>query len=220
MIQHVWERASQCSLLSRILIATDDVRIADAARSFGAEAVMTRPEHTSGTDRAAEAAAATDAEVIVNIQGDEPLIDPAAIGLAISTLLDDSACRMATLKRRIQSPADIQNPNVVKVVTSLGGWALYFSRSPIPANRGGDAACWKHIGLYVYRRELLLSYSSLPRGPLEEAEKLEQLRALENGIGIRVAETGYDTIGVDTPEDLEAVLKLGRPRLEPTEYHG
>jgi 3-deoxy-manno-octulosonate cytidylyltransferase (CMP-KDO synthetase) len=220
MIQHVWERASQCSLLSRILIATDDARIADAARSFGAEAVMTRPEHTSGTDRAAEAAAATDAEVIVNIQGDEPLIDPAAIGLAISTLLDDPACRMATLKRRIQSPADIQNPNVVKVVTSLGGWALYFSRSPIPANRGGDAAYWKHIGLYVYRRELLLSYSSLPRGPLEEAEKLEQLRALENGIGIRVAETGYDTIGVDTPEDLEAVLKLGRPRLEPTENHG
>jgi len=220
MIQHVWERASRCPLLSRIVIATDDARIAEAARGFGAEAVMTSPEHTSGTDRAAEAAAATDADFIVNIQGDEPLIDPAAIGLAISTLLDDPACRMATLKRRISNPDDIQNPNVVKVVSSLDGWALYFSRSPIPANRSGSADYWKHIGLYVYRRDLLLSYSTLPRGPLEEAEKLEQLRALENGIGIRVAETHYDTIGVDTPGDLEAVLKLWRSRLDPTENHG
>ena len=220
MIQHVWERARQCRLLSRVVIATDDVRIADAARGFGAEAVMTRPEHASGTDRAAEVAAAADAEVVVNIQGDEPLIDPAAISLAISTLLDDPGCQMATLKRRITRPDDAGNPNVVKVVASLDGWALYFSRSPIPANRGGGAVYWKHIGLYVYRRDLLLSYSSLPRGPLEEAEKLEQLRALENGIGIRVAETDYDTIGVDTPEDLEAVLKLGRSRLDPTENHG
>lgn len=220
MIQHVWERASLCPLLSRVLVATDDERIAEAARGFGAEAVMTSPDHSSGTDRAAEAAAATDAEVVVNIQGDEPLIDPDAIRLAVSTLLDDPRCRMATLKRRIGTPADLANPNVVKVVTSLDGWALYFSRAPIPANRGGGALCWKHIGLYVYRRDLLLSYSSLPRGPLEEAEKLEQLRALENGIGIRVAETDYDTVGVDTPEDLEAVLKLWRSRLNPTENHG
>lgn len=220
MIQHVWERASRCALLTDLLVATDDARIAAAARSFGAKTVMTSPEHTSGTDRAAEAAAATSAEVIVNIQGDEPLIDPAAIGLAISTLLDVPSCRMATLKRRIARPEEVENPNVVKVVTSLDGWALYFSRSPIPANRGGGAVYWKHIGLYVYRRDLLLSYSSLPRGPLEETEKLEQLRALENGIGIRVAETDYDTIGVDTPEDLEAVLKLGRSRLDPTENHG
>lgn len=220
MIQHVWERARLCPLLSRILVATDDARIAEAARGFGAEAVMTSPDHASGTDRAAEAAAATDAEVIVNIQGDEPLIDPDAIRLAISTLLDDPRCRMATLKRRIATAADIGNPNVVKVVTSLDGWALYFSRAPIPANRGGGAVYWKHIGLYVYHRDLLLSYSSLPRGPLEESEKLEQLRALENGIGIRVAETDYDTIGVDTPEDLEAVLKLWRSRLNPTENHG
>ncbi len=220
MIQHVWERARLCPLLSRLLVATDDTRIAEAARGFGAEAVMTSPDHASGTDRAAEAAAATDADVIVNIQGDEPLIDPDAIRLAISTLLDDPRCRMATLKRRIAAPADIANPNVVKVVASLDGWALYFSRAPIPAHRGGAAVSWKHIGLYVYRRDLLLSYSSLPRGPLEESEKLEQLRALENGIGIRVAETDYDTIGVDTPEDLEAVLKLWRSRLDPTENHG
>lgn len=220
MIQHVWERACRCSLLSRVVIATDDARIAEAARGFGAEAVMTSPDHASGTDRAAEAAAVTDAEIVVNIQGDEPLIDPAAIGLAISTLLDDPACRMATLKRRIASPEDIRNPNVVKVVSSRDGWALYFSRSPIPAGLSGSAAYWKHIGLYVYRRDLLLSYPALPRGPLEEAERLEQLRALENGIGIRVAETEYDTIGVDTPDDLEAVLKLGRSRIDPTENHG
>jgi 3-deoxy-manno-octulosonate cytidylyltransferase (CMP-KDO synthetase) len=220
MIQHVWERAMQCPSLGRVLIATDDERIAAVARGFGAEAVMTSPGHASGTDRVAEAAAATDAEVIVNIQGDEPLIDPAAISLAVSTLLDDPICQMATLKRRIANPEEVHNPNVVKVVTRPDGWALYFSRSPIPANRSGNAVYWKHIGLYVYRRPLLLGYAALRRGPLEEAEKLEQLRALENGIGIRVAETEYDTIGVDTPADLEAVLKLWDSRLHSAENHG
>ena len=215
MIRHVWERARASRLLGRVLVATDDSRIAAAAAAFGAEAVMTSPAHPSGTDRVAEAAAATDAEIIVNIQGDEPLIDPAAIDLAISVLLDDPSCQMATLKRRIEREEEIANPNVVKVVTALDGRALYFSRSPVPANRGGGAVYWKHIGLYVYRRPLLLGYSALPRGPLEEAEKLEQLRALENGIGIRVAETACDTIGVDTPQDLDAVLKLWRSRQEP-----
>lgn len=220
MIQHVWERAWLARSLGRVLVATDDERIAAAARAFGAEVAMTRPDHPSGTDRVAEAAAATDAGIIVNIQGDEPLIDPAAIDLAVSTLLDDPDCRMATLKRRIERPEDIQNPNVVKVVTSLDGWALYFSRSPVPHAREGSPVYWKHIGLYVYRRDLLLSYGSLRRGPLEETEKLEQLRALENGIGIRVAETDYDTIGVDTPEDLDAVLKLWRSRRSPDLRHG
>ncbi len=220
MIQHVWERARQSRLLDGLVVATDDDRIAAAARAFGAETVLTSPAHTSGTDRVAEAAAAADAEIIVNIQGDEPLIDPAAIDLAISTLLDDPSCRMATLKRRIERPEDVTNPNIVKVVTTIDGWALYFSRSPIPANRGGTARWWKHIGLYVYRRDLLLSYSSLRRGELEETEKLEQLRALENGIGIRVSETEYDTIGVDTPQDLDAVLKLWSSRQNPTENHG
>ncbi|MCS7043005.1 MAG: 3-deoxy-manno-octulosonate cytidylyltransferase [Bryobacteraceae bacterium] len=220
MIQHVWERARLARTLSRLLVATDDGRIASAAAQFGAEVALTSPDHPSGTDRVAEAAAATDAEIVVNIQGDEPLIEPAAIDLAVSTLLDDPNCRMATLKRRIERPEDIRNPNVVKVVTTLDGWALYFSRSPIPFAREGVPVCWKHIGLYVYRRDLLLSYGSLPRGPLEQMEKLEQLRALENGIGIRVAETGYDTIGVDTPEDLEAVLKLWRSRHGPDLRHG
>lgn len=220
MIQHVWERARLARSVGRVLVATDDPRIAAAARSFGAETVMTRSDHPSGTDRVAEAAAATEAGVIVNIQGDEPLIEPAAIDLAVSTLLDDPDCQMATLKRRIERPEDIQNPNVVKVVTTRDGWALYFSRSPVPYPREGRAVYWKHIGLYVYRRDLLLAYGSLPRGPLEETEKLEQLRALENGIGIRVAETEYDTVGVDTPEDLDAVLKLWRSRRAPDLRHG
>jgi 3-deoxy-manno-octulosonate cytidylyltransferase (CMP-KDO synthetase) len=208
MIQHVWERAGQSRYLTNLIIATDDARIAAAARRFGASVRMTNPNHGSGTDRVAEVAAATDAGIIVNIQGDEPLIDPAAIDTAILTLLDEPGCEMATLKKRIERPADIENPNVVKVVTSLDGHAIYFSRSPIPFPRGEAPVYWKHIGMYVYRRNLLLSYSSLPAGPLEEAEKLEQLRALENGIPIRVAETEYETIGVDTPEDLAAVERL------------
>lgn len=208
MIQHVWERAQNSKYISRLVIATDDDRIFAAARQFGAEARMTRSDHESGTDRAAEVAALLTADVIVNIQGDEPLIDPSAIDTAILALLDDPGCEMATLKRRISSPDEIPNPNVVKVVTGLNGDALYFSRHPIPFARGPAVSWWKHIGIYVYRRSLLLSYSSLRRGPLEDAERLEQLRALENGIPIRVAETEYETIGVDTPEDLAAVEML------------
>ncbi len=208
MIEHVWERSRQSRYITRVIVATDSAAIAAAARGFGAEAVMTRDDHLSGTDRVAEAAANTDAQIIVNIQGDEPLIDPAAIDAAILALLDDPGCEMATLKKRIFDRREISNPNVVKVVTASNGDALYFSRSPIPHERSAEAAYWKHIGLYVFRRRLLLGYSRLPRGPLEEAEKLEQLRALENGIPIRVAETDSDTIGVDTPEDLEAVERL------------
>jgi 3-deoxy-manno-octulosonate cytidylyltransferase (CMP-KDO synthetase) len=212
MIQHVWERAARAPCLSSILIATDDERIAGAARAFGANVAMTRSDHESGTDRVAEAAAATAADIVVNIQGDEPLIDPAAIQTAVLTLLDDATCQMATLMKRISRPEEIENPNVVKVVASLSGQALYFSRSLLPFPRG-NAIHYKHIGLYVYRRDLLLGYSSLRRGPLEAAEKLEQLRALENGIPIRVAETSYESLGVDTPDDLlaaEAALPLAQ----------
>jgi 3-deoxy-manno-octulosonate cytidylyltransferase (CMP-KDO synthetase) len=204
----VWERARDSHYLTRLLVATDDDRIARVARSFHAEVRMTRPDHLSGTDRVAEVATNIPADIVVNIQGDEPLIDPAAIDSAIHSLLDDPGCALATLKRRISDPAEVANPNVVKVVTSTSGDALYFSRSPIPFDRGGHACLFKHIGLYVYRRALLLSYSSLPVGPLEHAEKLEQLRALENGIPIRVVETDYDTIGVDTPEDLRTLELL------------
>lgn len=208
MIQHVWERATLSRYLTQVVVATDDERIATASRAFGAPVRMTRSDHASGTDRVAEVAASSEAGVVVNIQGDEPLIDPGAIDTAILALLDEPGCEMATLKRRISNPAELASPNVVKVVTARNGDALYFSRHPIPFDRGTDGEWWKHIGLYVYRRSLLLGYSALPVGPLESAERLEQLRALENGIPIRVAETEYDTIGVDTPEDLAAVAEL------------
>ena len=172
---------------------------------------MTRSDHASGTDRVAEVASAIPADVIVNIQGDEPLIDPAAIDTAILTLTDDPNVPMATLKKRIDNTDEVSNPNVVKVVTDLQDRAIYFSRLPIPYVREGDAYSmtrFKHIGLYVYRRDLLLHYSDLPIGPLERCERLEQLRALENGYPIRVAETDYESLGVDTPEDFERVSKL------------
>lgn len=208
MLQHVWDKAMRARTISRVVIATDDDRIFREARRFGAEACMTRGEHPSGSDRVAEVAAGARAEVIVNIQGDEPLIDPEAVDAAVKGLLGAEATPMGTLKKRIEDPAELSNPNVVKVVTDLEGNAIYFSRSVIPCVRGGVAVHYKHVGLYVYRREFLLGYSSMARGPLEEAEKLEQLRALENGFKIRVVETGYESLGVDTPEDLRRVAAL------------
>ncbi len=209
----MFERASGTRYLTRLVVATDDERIARAARGFGAPVAMTRADHLSGTDRVAEVASGDPAGIIVNIQGDEPLIDPAAIDAAVLALLDDPNAPMGTLKKKIDNPAEVANPNVVKVVTNHAGDAIYFSRSPIPFERGGDephqrAVWFKHIGLYVYRRALLLAYSDLPVGPLERAEKLEQLRALENGYSIRVVETEYESLGVDTPEDLEKVSRL------------
>ena len=211
MLQHVYERASQARYLSKLIIATDDDRIYRAARSFGAEARMTRPDHLSGTDRVAEVAASETAQVIVNIQGDEPLIDPAAIDAAALALLDDPEIPMSTLMKRIDDPREASDPNVVKVVTDLAGNAIYFSRSPIPFHREGGGTYYKHIGLYVYRRDFLLAYSGLPVGPLEQVERLEQLRALENGQRVRVVETEYESLGVDTPADLERVSLLFEP---------
>jgi len=208
MLQHVWERASMARYLTRVIVATDDDQIARAARTFGAEVRLTLPSHPSGTDRVAEVASADSASIIVNIQGDEPLIDPGAIDTAVLAIDGEEQIQMATLKRRIVDPAEITNPNVVKVVTNHIGDAIYFSRSPIPYDRGDGAAYYKHIGLYVYRRDFLLGYSDLPVGPLEQAEKLEQLRALENGHRIRVAETDYESFGVDTPADLERLRSI------------
>jgi len=202
MIQHVFEQAGKARKVHKILIATDDERIRAVAEQFGAEVRMTRLDHLSGTDRVAEVAASEPHDIIVNIQGDEPLIDPEAIDLAVDALGDAA---MSTLKKRIEEPSEITNPNVVKVVAGLDNNAIYFSRSPIPYNRGGEVDYYKHIGLYVYRRDFLLGYSSMPVGPLEMAERLEQLRALENGHKIRVVETKYESLGVDTPEDLERV---------------
>ncbi|MFN0103283.1 MAG: 3-deoxy-manno-octulosonate cytidylyltransferase [Bryobacteraceae bacterium] len=208
ILQHVWERASQARYLQHLLIATDDDTIATVARKFGAQVRMTSPHHPSGTDRVAEAASAYPHSVVVNIQGDEPLIDPSAIDAAVLALREDDDALMGTLAKRIEDFSEISNPNVVKVVIGRDGRALYFSRSPIPYDRGGGARYFKHIGLYVYRRAFLLKYPMLPVGPLEQVEKLEQLRALENGYKIRVAETEYESLGVDTPEDLARVEQL------------
>lgn len=209
MLQHVWERASQARYITSIIIATDDERILSEARRFGAVARLTRRDHLSGTDRVAEIASAENCDIIVNIQGDEPLLDPAAIDAAILPLVHEAEIEMATLKKRIEDPREVGDPNVVKVVTDRDGDAIYFSRCPIPFGRdGASAEHWKHIGIYVYRRDFLLGYSDLPVGPLERAERLEQLRALENGFRIRVVETEYESIGVDTPEDLERVNSL------------
>ncbi len=213
MLQHVYERASQARYLTSTIIATDDAAVHTVARNFGARVIMTRPDHLSGTDRVAEVASAESAEIIVNIQGDEPLIDPAAIDTAILPLVHEPDVLMATLKKRIENAREISDPNVVKVVTDAKNDAIYFSRCPIPylrrdTGRLAGAPYFKHIGLYVYRREFLLQYSSLTVGPLEQAERLEQLRAIENGFRIRVVETEYESLGVDTPEDLERVSRL------------
>lgn len=222
MLQHVYERASQARYLTSTIIATDDERIYAAARAFGARVRMTSPNHPTGTDRVAEVASADNAELIVNIQGDEPLIDPDAIDAAILPMVHDPDLVMGTLKKRIEDPSEITNPNVVKVVTGHSGDAIYFSRCPIPYLRDAGASTihYKHIGLYVYRRDFLLEYSSLPVGPLEEAERLEQLRALENGYRIRVVETEYESLGVDTPQDLQRVLELHEVSLRGMERNG
>ena len=176
MIEHVWERSRQSRYLSRVVIATDSREIASAARGFGAEAMMTRGDHPSGTDRVAEVAASTDTQIIVNIQGDEPLIDPAAIDAAILALLDDPGCEMATLKKRILDPRDIGNPNVVKVVTASNGDALYFSRSPIPHNRSGDAVsleAYRAVCLSPNSAARLLAPAAGPAGGGREARAIE-----------------------------------------------
>ncbi|HEY7302771.1 MAG TPA: 3-deoxy-manno-octulosonate cytidylyltransferase [Bryobacteraceae bacterium] len=211
MLQHVWERAQKSRYLDDVLIATDDERIASVARQFGARIRMTRADHPSGTDRLAEVASSEQASLYVNIQGDEPLIDPEAIDASILSVHGDDTVAMGTLKKQIIDPTDIVNTNVVKVVTNLLNDAIYFSRCPIPYERDGKNSVplyFKHIGLYVYRREFLLRYPDLTVGPLERAERLEQLRALENGYRIRVVNTEYESLGVDTPEDLERVNQL------------
>jgi 3-deoxy-manno-octulosonate cytidylyltransferase (CMP-KDO synthetase) len=220
MIQHVYERTSRSTLVSDVVVATDDDRIAAAVRRFGGRAEMTSTGHETGTDRLAEVAARMDSDIIVNVQGDEPLIEPAMIDEAIEPLTTDAALLMSTLKERIKTLHDFLSPNVVKVVTDWEGYALYFSRSPLPNFRdkwndlkdekfsSGRLLCYKHVGLYVYRREFLLQYSQMSPTYLELAEKLEQLRVLENGYRIKVVETSYDSIGVDTPADLAAVVEI------------
>jgi 3-deoxy-manno-octulosonate cytidylyltransferase (CMP-KDO synthetase) len=206
MVEHVYRRAAAARSVDRVIVATDDERIRAAVEEFGGEARMTSRTHPTGTDRVAEVAASLDAEIIVNVQGDEPLIEPTTIDTVVGALAEDASLPMSTLRGRIDRPEEIASPHVVKLVVTPDGDALYFSRAPIPyAPDGRVGPVWKHIGLYAYRRTFLLELTRLPPTPLERTEKLEQLRALEHGYRIRAVETAHECIGVDTPEDLERV---------------
>ncbi len=216
MICHVVERTARARLVSDVLVATDDQRIADAVQGCGGRAVMTPASLQSGTDRIAWVARTLDdAELVVNVQGDEPLIPPEMIDQAICPLLEDDRLVAGTLVKRIQSTEELLNPSLPKVVLDANGFCLYFSRSPIPFGRDLPQTEWmehqryfRHIGLYVFRRTFLLEYASWPQTPLEKAEKLEQLRILEHGERIRAVVTDLDSIAVDTPADLERVRTL------------
>ncbi len=207
MIQHVYERASEAKLPCRVLVATDHDQVFSAVRAFGGEVMMTSPLHPTGTDRLAEVAARhEDADVIINVQGDEPLIEPVVIDQLAGEFQRDPELMMATLAAPLAED-ESHMPSVVKVVTDLAGYALYFSRSliPYPRNPANGLTYLKHIGIYAYRRDFLLKYAALPPTPLEKAESLEQLRALEHGYRIKVLATDFTSVGVDTPEDLERV---------------
>ena len=209
MVCHVAERTQRARGLARVIVATDDPRIADAAAAGGAEAVLTRADHASGTDRLAEVAARIDAAIVVNVQGDLPLLDPAMVEGLVARMIAEPSLPMATLAAPLRDEAEFRSPHVVKVVIGANGRALYFSRAPIPHDRDGSREVgeplgWRHIGMYAYRRDVLLRLATLPPSPLEVRERLEQLRALENGITIGVVEwtAAEPVIEVDTADDL------------------
>ncbi|MGE4588254.1 MAG: 3-deoxy-manno-octulosonate cytidylyltransferase [Acidaminococcaceae bacterium] len=210
MIQHVYERACRALLPQEVVVATDSKIVADAVQGFGGKVMMTSPDHPSGTDRLAEVALSyTDVDVIVNVQGDEPMIPPEVIDKLAQAFEDDKDLNMATLKT-LMGEEDYNNPNAVKVVTDQNGYALYFSRSllPYPRNKKDDFKVYKHVGIYAYRRSFLLSYAAYAPTPLEKIEGLEQLRVLENGQRIKVLESKFQGIGIDTKEDLDAINAL------------
>jgi 3-deoxy-manno-octulosonate cytidylyltransferase (CMP-KDO synthetase) len=214
MIQHVWERVSRATKLAKVVVATDDERIRAAVKAFGGEAIMTRSDHRSGTDRVAEVAVNAHADIFINVQGDEPLVAPEAVDALVEAIAEDETVQLATLAVPLQNPKDIMDPNIVKVVLDFNGDALYFSRAPIPWVRDTASSVHarhlKHLGLYAYRREALVDYQTLPPGDLERVEQLEQLRWMENGYKMRVAETEHDAVSVDVPEDVARVEKLIR----------
>ena len=210
MIEHVYRRAAASPIVSQVIVATDDLRIATRVTEFGGKVKLTKATHETGTDRLAEVAAALDCDIVVNVQGDEPLVDPAAIGELVAPFVDSSV-QMTTLYRRILDEADLSNPNIAKLVLDRGGFAMYFSRAPIPHTRdprGGWPPMYRHIGLYGYRRSTLLVLAALEPTPLERAEGLEQLRALEHGIRIKAVETRHESFEVNTPEDLAQLRRL------------
>lgn len=210
LVQHVWERCQECKQIDDVIIATDDARIAEAAAGFGAKYVLTAPEHPSGTDRIAEAANSfPEHRVIINVQGDEPLISPALIDELARTLRDDPGVKMITAAAPIQDEAQISDPNVVKVIFDTQGDALYFSRSPLPYQRNPEAwpRSYRHLGIYGFQRSFLFQFVAWPPSRLEQTESLEQLRAVENGTRIRVVLTDELSPGVDTPEQAAAIEK-------------
>ncbi len=232
MIQHVYERACRAQLVDRVMVATDDTRIVEAVHAFGGQAVLTSPTHPSGTDRVAEVAAQLACEIVVNVQGDEPCIAPQAIDALIKPLRADPALAMTTLAHPLRHIEELLTPHVVKVVIDRASNALYFSRAPIPYDRHAwpraphllamsgiacavPSGCYRHVGLYAYRRACVLRLAQLPQTPLERVEGLEQLRALEHGYRIRVVLTDYESIGVDTPADIAQVEQwLARQELQ------
>lgn len=218
LLQHTYERACQSKRLEKVIIATDDQRVAAAAKSFGAECAMTSAEHQSGTDRIAEAVADTDVDIIVNLQADEPEIEPGNIDYLAELLLKNPDYPMATLAAEFQRAEQVADPNIVKVVLDQQRRAIYFSRSPIPYNRdkagiGELNQHLRHLGIYAYRKEFLLKITSLPQTPLEKIERLEQLRALENGFGILVGKVEHVCDGIDTPEQYAAFVARCKTRV-------
>ncbi|MFQ5670456.1 MAG: 3-deoxy-manno-octulosonate cytidylyltransferase [Acidobacteriota bacterium] len=214
LVEHVYRNASRARLLERIVVATDDDRIRQAVAAFGGESILTAPDHPSGSDRVAQVAAGLACDVVVNIQGDEPLLGPDAMDASVQALRQDPAADATTLAAPITSTAELENPNVVKVVTDLSGRALYFSRSNIPfqrqAGRPSPARARHHIGLFAYRRAFLLEFASWKPTPLEQTEGLEQMRILEHSRVLKVIEIPVASPGVDTPEDLQHVKQLLR----------
>ncbi|MGQ9524931.1 MAG: 3-deoxy-manno-octulosonate cytidylyltransferase [Armatimonadota bacterium] len=214
MIRRVYERAIRASCLDELIVATDDERVLQQVQGFGGTAVMTSPNHRTGTDRLAEVASTLECDIVVNIQGDEPLLDPRCVEQVVKPLLDDPSIPMVTLRTPFKTPEEAADPNCVKVVVDNREFALYFSRCPIPYARSPELAAphYLHIGLYAYRRDFLMTYASLPSTPLEQSEALEQLRVLEHGYKIKVPLTQWDSISVDTPEDLERVRRIVEQR--------
>jgi 3-deoxy-manno-octulosonate cytidylyltransferase (CMP-KDO synthetase) len=214
VIQHVWENAKKAKTLDDLVVACDDERIMKVVEGFGGKAIYTSPNQPSGTDRLAEVINPLDIEIAVNIQGDEPLMKPIMIDKLVMSLEDEKIAQMATVIKKVEDDSELTNSNVVKVVVDKNGYAIYFSRYAIPYNRTGKAekdkkpVYYKHIGLYAFTKDFLFTFKKLPESSLEKAEKLEQLRALEYGYKIKVVETQFDTVGVDTPEDLKRVEEV------------
>ena len=209
VIQHVYEMARKAKMLDDLIIATDDERIVKVVTGFGGKVALTSVDQPTGTDRLAEVVNPIDVKIIVNVQGDEPLVHHTMIDQLISTMLDDDSIDMATVIKRIEDTNEIMDPNIVKVVIDKKGFALYFSRSPIPFERDAKAKnFYKHLGLYAYTKDFLFTFTNLPKSELETVESLEQLRVLEHGYKIKTIETKFETVGIDTPEDIERAKKV------------